>query len=228
MDTESNLQLRNASRRNSFEPRWPVVLVVAGVIALLTILRTRIVLMPDWFLYCLGGALLLPTVGVWLSSGHRRWVRIERTVTLVLCSLTEVMTLGTVGYLVCQMVIHPAGIEGRQLLTSSVASWVINIMVFSLLYWQIDRGGPERRLSDSGPKPDWLFPQTGAPEQAPDDWRPTYVDYLHLSFSTATAFSTTEVAPMTSRAKLMMMFEGGVSLVTLVVVASRAINIIGS
>jgi hypothetical protein len=68
----------------------------------------------------------------------------------------------------------------------------------------------------------------GAPESAPPGWQPRFVDYLSLGYSTATAFSATEVAPMTSRAKLLMMLESTISLVTLVLVASRAINILGN
>ena len=77
-------------------------------------------------------------------------------------------------------------------------------------------------------KPDWLFPQTGAPEDAPPDWRPTVVDYLFLGFSTATAFSPTDALPLTSRAKMLMMLESTISLATIVIVASRAINILGN
>jgi uncharacterized membrane protein len=66
------------------------------------------------------------------------------------------------------------------------------------------------------------------PEEAPADWRPTYVDYLFLSFSTAMAFSTTNTIPLKTRAKILMMVESMVSLATLVIVASRAINILSS
>ena len=75
---------------------------------------------------------------------------------------------------------------------------------------------------------DWLFPQVGAGDAAPPDWRPVFVDYLYLAFSTATAFSTTDAAPLTPRAKVLMMLEAAVSLTTMVVVASRAINVLAS
>ena len=76
--------------------------------------------------------------------------------------------------------------------------------------------------------PDWLFPQESAPGGVQADWRPMFVDYLFLSYSTATAFSATDVPPLTRRAKLLMMAESTISLVTMVVVASRAINVLGS
>jgi uncharacterized membrane protein len=101
-------------------------------------------------------------------------------------------------------------------------------LLFSLLYWRMDRGGPEARANDAGTRPDWLFPQSGAPDDAPPGWRPTFVDYLFLAYSTATAFSPTDALPLTSRAKMLMMLESSISLSTLVVVASRAINILGA
>ena len=96
-----------------------------------------------------------------------------------------------------------------------------------MLYWQLDRGGPGARENREQVRPDWQFPQTGCPDNAPADWRPAFVDYLFLGYSTATAFSPTDALPLSSRAKLLMMLESTISLVTIVVVASRAINILG-
>jgi hypothetical protein len=131
-------------------------------------------------------------------------------------------------YLITEMTRRSGEVSGIQLLTSSVGMWVVNVLTFSLLYWQIDRAGPEARANDASPRPDWLFPQEGAREDIPPDWRPTFVDYLFLGYSTATAFSTTDVMPLTSRAKMLMMLESTISLVTIVAVMSRAINILGS
>lgn len=79
-----------------------------------------------------------------------------------------------------------------------------------------------------GSRPDWLFPQTGVPDEAPLDWRPTFIDYLFLAFRAAMAFSPTDALPLTSRAKMLMMIESSSSHLTVVVVVSRAINILGS
>jgi hypothetical protein len=127
------------------------------------------------------------------------------------------------------MIHHSSEISGLQLLASSIAVWVNNVLAFALLYWQIDRGGPEARLNLAGTMPDWLFPQEGAVTgTVPQGWRPSFVDYLYLSYSSATAFSTTDVMPLTSRAKMLMMLESTIALVTLVIVAARAINILGN
>ncbi len=210
------------------EPRWPLVLATLGVLCVLTFLPARIRLFPSWFPYVIGTALLLPMALVWLSGGRPRWLRVERTTTLVFSVLGEAVTLTTVLYLVVEMLNRPQDFSGRQLLTSSIGAWITNVLAASLVYWRIDRGGPEARANNTGTKPDWLFPQTGVPAEAPPHWRPTYVDYLFLAFSTAMAFSPADALPLTSRAKMLMMLESAVSLLTLVTVAARAINILGS
>ncbi|MGE5295897.1 MAG: hypothetical protein ACM3VT_13815 [Solirubrobacterales bacterium] len=103
---------------------------------------------------------------------------------------------------------------------------ITNVLAFSLLYRQLDRGGPGARENLEYVKPDWQSPQTGCPDDALAGWQPTFVDYLFLGYSTATAFSPTDALPLSSRAKLLMMLESTISLVTIVVVASRAINIL--
>jgi len=211
------------------EPRWPVGLTILAVMLLLALLPGPIRLLPMWFTYAVGGVVLVPIAAVGLTSARARWRRAERTVTLLFFAVTAVGSLANLANVILAMGRKPAGITGLQLLASSVAVWVTNVLTFALLFWQMDRGGPEARVSHTGTFTDWLFPQESAPAgHVPDDWRPTFVDYLYLSYSTATAFSTTEVAPLTVRAKLLMMLESTIALVTIVVVASRAINIFGS
>ena len=210
------------------EARWPVALAITAVLFLLAILPERVRLLPAWLPYLVGIAVLVPMAGVTQASARARWLRIERAVTLLFVVFAGVGTVANLANLIGEMIRRSAEISGLQLLTSSVAVWVSNVLAFSLLYWQMDRGGPEARVNDAGTRPDWLFPQTGAGDDAPPDWRPTFVDYLFLGFSTATAFSPTDALPLTSRAKMLMLIESSISLATIVVVASRAINILGS
>ena len=210
------------------EPRWPVVLAVLAAILMVVLLPERVVLFPAWFPYVIGIALILPMAAVGLSTEKARWLRVERTIMLLFIVAMGVGTLANLASLIGAMVRRSGEVGGLQLFASSIVVWVSNVLIFSLLYWRIDRGGPEARVNNAGTRPDWLFPQTGAPEDAPPDWRPTFVDYLFLGFSTATAFSPTDALPLTSRAKMLMMLESTMSLGTIVVVASRAINILGS
>jgi uncharacterized membrane protein len=173
--------------------------------------------------------MLVPIAAVGLTSARGRWLSIERAVTLVFVAAMAILGIANLMNLIHVMAQRPADITGVQLLASSVGFWVTNVVMFSLLYWQIDRGGPEARVNRSYKRTDWLFPQESAPEaDVPPGWSPTFIDYLYLAYSTATAFSTTEVAPLTARAKLLMMLESSLSLVIIVVVLARAINIFGS
>jgi hypothetical protein len=210
------------------EPRWPVVLTILAVVFLLAVLPGRIRLFSTWAIYVMGIALITPIMAVHLSGAKARWQRIESAVLLLFIAVGEVVTLVNLGHLISAITGRSMGLSGMQLLTSSVAVWVTNVLMFSLLYWNMDRGGPEARMNNTNYKPDWLFPQAEAGEDAPPNWCPTFVDYLFLGYTTATAFSPTEALPATSRAKMLMMIQSAISLVTIVIVASRAINILGN
>jgi hypothetical protein len=222
------MSMKEPAQAPRIEPRWPVALAILAVLFVLAVLPERIRLFPIWLPYVVGIAVLVPMAAVALTAGKASWLRVERTITLLFFVVAGVGTLANLVNLIGAMVRRPAEIGGMQLLTSSIGVWVTNVLMFSLLYWQIDRGGPGARANKASTKPDWLFPQTGAGKDVPPDWRPTFVDYLFLGFSTATAFSPTDALPLTSRAKMLMMLESTISLVTIVVVASRAINILGS
>jgi len=210
------------------EPRWPAAMTVLLLLLLLEVLPGRIKLFPQWVRYVLASMVLVPMAGVTLSAADARWLRIERTATFLFVLFAGGTTVSTLGVLIGAMVRRSTEIGGLQLLTSSIAVWALNVAVFALLYWQLDRGGPEPRANRAPVRPDWQFPQVGAPEDAPPGWLPTFVDYLFLAFATAAAFSPTDALPMTSRAKLLMMLQSTIALVTIVAVASRAINILGN
>lgn len=210
------------------EPRWPVALAVIGVSVLLAQLPDRVRTFPFWVPYVLGFALVVPMAAIVLTKGRERWLRAERTTTLIFFAVAGSGMVANLSQLIAEMVTGSRHVDGLQLLTSSVAIWVDNVLTFSLLYWQIDRGGPEARATNASTRPDWLFPQDGARDSVPPDWRPTFVDYLFLGYSTGTAFSAADTLPLTSRAKILMMIESAISLVTIVAVMSRAIGILGS
>jgi hypothetical protein len=211
------------------EARWPVVVTILAVVLLLAWLPGPIRLLPLWATYVIGGAVLAPIAAVGISAARASWLRAERASTLFFCVAMAVASVANLSNVIFAMAHKPGGITGLQLLASSVAVWVNNVMTFALLYWQLDRGGPEARVRHARVPKDWLFPQESAPAgDVPAAWHPAFVDYLYLAYSTATAFSTTDVMPLTARAKLLMMLESTIALVTIVVVASRAINIFGS
>ena len=211
------------------ERRWPVAVAILAVVFVLTILPGRVRALPAWCLWVAAAVVLAPMAAVALSTSKVRWLRLESIITLLFVALSAVGNFVALGYLIVAMVRRSAEIPGLVLFTSSVALWINNVLVFSLLYWQVDRGGPGARAADERRHPDFFFTQQGAPPEAmPPGWRPSFLDYLFLAFSTATAFSPTDVVPLTSRAKMMMMLESSISLATIVVVGARAINVLGS
>lgn len=211
------------------EARWPVALAIAVVCLLLAVLPERVRIFPEWVLWASAGMVLLPLLLVTLSASKAFWQRVETVATLTFVAFAGMAVILFLAKLLHDIIGGSTQVSGLALLSSSVALWCVNVLMYSLLYWQMDRGGPSRRTDADGTLRDWSFPQDGAPEgQVRRGWKPSYPDYLFLSFSTATAFSTTEVAPFTTRAKLLMMAEAATSLITLALVAARAINILGS
>jgi hypothetical protein len=210
------------------EPRWPVTLTIIAEIFLLGLLPSRVKTFPAWVMRAVLITTILPMAALDVFAKKSRWLRIERIVLLPFFVISAFVLIDGLGFLLSAMLRPEAHVSGIQLLESSIAGWTGNVLIFSLAYWRIDRGGPEGRCNHVNTKPDWLFPHEGAAKDVPPDWRPTFVDYLFLAFCTATAFSPTDVLPLTSRAKLLMMAESAISLVTIIAIAARAINILGT
>ena len=100
------------------------------------------------------------------------------------------------------------------------------MIAFALWFWSLDRGSPTyHSLGEPGP-PDFLFSAMLKDAQSGADWRPGFIDYLYLAFTNATALSPADTLPLTGRAKLLMMLQACVSLLTIVIVAARAVNIL--
>ena len=111
------------------------------------------------------------------------------------------------------------------LLASGGAIWLTNVIAFGLWYWDLDRGGAAARARGGG-QPAFVFPEMSYPQYVGADWYPKFMDYLHLSFTTAMAFSPTDVSAIRPWAKLLMMAEEAVSLVVALLVVARAVNIL--
>ena len=116
--------------------------------------------------------------------------------------------------------------DANVLLASGGAIWLSNVIAFGLWYWDLDRGGPAARARGSGRQPAFVFPEMVNPQYVAPGWYPKFVDYLHLSFTAATAFSPTDVSAIRPWAKLMMMAEEAISLLVAILVVSRAVNIL--
>jgi hypothetical protein len=210
------------------ESRWPPALAIFVVLCLLAALPGHVKVMPVWVSYLAAVAVIVPMAAVRLTSGNTLWLSIERVMIILLAAAYVANTIAELADMIGVITLHPSGNNAFSLLSSSVAIWVANVLTFSLLYWQIDRGGPYARASKLSVKPDWVFPQPATPEDLPPDWRPLFLDYLYLGYNTATAFSPTDALPLTHRAKMLMMIESTISLLTMVIILARAINVLPS
>jgi hypothetical protein len=112
------------------------------------------------------------------------------------------------------------------LLASGGAIWLSNVIAFGLWYWDLDRGGAAARARGSGSMPAFVFPEMTNHEYVRPGWKPRFLDYLYLSFTTAMAFSPTDVSAIRPWAKLMMMAEEAISLLVAILVVARAVNIL--
>ena len=170
-------------------------------------------------LLLLGLMALSPTLGP--RVGRR-----ERAAALGLVGLLATANAATLVALVHRLV-DGAPSDGRTLLAAAAGVWLTNVVAFALGYWELDRGGPHARLdpADQG-LPDLLFPQDTDARIAPPGWRPGFADYLFTSLTASTAFSPTDVMPLTPRAKLLVGLQSLVSLLTVGLVAARAVNVL--
>ncbi len=97
--------------------------------------------------------------------------------------------------------------------------------MFALWFWEYDRGGPAARAHGTADMPDLLFPQL-TDEHMASKWEPIFLDYLYVSFTNSTAFSPTDTLPLSRWAKLLFALQAAISLVTVALIAARAVNIL--
>jgi hypothetical protein len=214
----------------SVEPRWPIALAISFFIALSIALRIaqphRESLGPDWLVPCIEIAMLLTLLAADPARINARAKWLRRVSLALTLSLSAVAVLST-GILVADLIHGGKATESAgNLLASGVVIWLGNCLVFSLIYWLLDSGGPLARYRGEHPHPDIAFTQQMSPELAPPDWRPQYVDYLILGLTTNTAFSPTDVLPMAPWAKATMALQALIALMVVGLVVARAVNVL--
>ena len=182
----------------------------------------------------LGPAWLIPVVELLMlalllaadptHAAKRR--RSLRRASLVLVVILAGAVLASTAALIADLVRGGKATDSATtLLASGGLTWLGNVLVFGLLYWLLDSGGPVARYRKERPYPDIAFPQHMAPELAPPGWLPRYVDYAVLGLTTSTAFSPTDALPMRPWVKLMMAAQSVISLVLVGLVIARAVNV---
>ena len=210
----------------SGEARWPpiaaVVIVMALNIALRLWLPREAAIRVEWLVPSIEAALLITLVTSDPSGPVER--RRMRRIALILVGLLVLAALWATALLVDDLIRGTkVSNSPSELLASGAVVWLGNNLAFALLYWLFDGGGPTTRSRRRTPV-DFAFTQQMSPEIAPPGWRPVFLDYLHLGFTNATAFSPTDVMPLTHRAKYAMLVQSSLALALFGLVVARAVN----
>jgi uncharacterized membrane protein len=199
-------------------PRWPAAVALLAAGAIHALVSDDLTLGPRILLLSIVAVLLIPLIFAHLR-GH---ARLTRSLALGLVALVTTAVAASVFLLISTL--PGSGSPSTVLLRDAALIWVVNVLTFAVWYWEIDGGGPAWRRRDSHVSEDFLFPQMSRDERASPNWSPGFLDYLFLAFNTSTAFSPTDTAVLSRRAKVLTMIQSLLSLMAIAVLAARAIN----
>lgn len=204
-----------------------VVFVLLGVVS-----RAReweLLGLPWWMWLLIAVPALLLTIDLYLTDRGSGLLR-SRRAALVLLGLLVLGNLAALTVLVTGLVTASASdLTGGELLLTAFAIWSADAIVFGIWFWELEGGGPVARMhAPARTAGDFQFPQDENPQRAPEGWRPHAWDYLYVSLTNSIAFSPTDTMPLSIRAKALMGLESVISAVTVLLVAARAVNVLGS
>jgi hypothetical protein len=212
-----------ATSNHAADPHWVPIVSFLAVGVLYLAIPPRLSPGPNWLL--LAVVLSLVVAGIHLRKGGYE-LSLER-LRLALSGVITLALVWSLGKLIAGLSAHrdtPA-----ELFRSAAALWAANVLVFASWYWKLDAGGPHKRAM-RGAHTDgaFFFPQMSADmkDWSNRPWQPGFVDYLFLAFNTSTAFSPTDVAPLTPWAKLLMMAQSIISIGTITILCARAVNLL--
>jgi uncharacterized membrane protein len=206
------------------EPFWPAQVTILAAIVLQLTLPSRLTVGPTWLIPVFEAVLLF---GMFLATPRQleHEHRVRRRAALGLTAFVSAANIVSLGLLTHYLLHHTVS-TGQRLIVAGVVIWLTNFLIFGLWYWELDRGGPGKRASGHDRAPDFLFPQMNDDAVQPRNWRPQFIDYLYVSLTNAAAFSPTDTMPLTPMAKIIMGIQSLVSLVTIGLIVSRAVNIL--
>ena len=206
------------------ESRLILNLAVGLVIVLqLTLPKTLNITLP-WAI-CAFEASILLLVNIFEPRRINSESGRARQLSLTLAAVMSLTNLYSVGRLISEL-LNGQIQDAKGLLITGGSIWFTNVIVFALWFWEFDRGGPGARASATKQIPDFLFPQMSDPALASPHWSSSFFDYLYISFTNSSAFSATDVLPLTRWAKALMLLQSVTSLIVVALVVARAVNIL--
>jgi hypothetical protein len=208
------------------EPRWQVILALLAVAGIYMALPKELIIGPAWLLPVLVVVLLVPTVFAHRTGRHS----LNHVLGIV---ISAIITFGLIASVVLLVATIPEGKgSALALLRSGGALWLTNVLVFALWYWRLDGGGPRRRETEQAfGSRSFVFPQMQIEKMerktfGVDGWRPGFLDYLFIAFTTSSTFGPTDAPVLTQWAKLLTMTQIFISLTIMVLLISRAVGVL--
>ena len=225
----SEAEARAEGRREAAPAAFVALLVFIALAVVSWAQGWHLLGLPWWVWLLIAVPALLLTIDLSLSYRGEGLVR-SRRVAILLLGLLALGNFAAVAILVAGLVTSKSSqLSGGELLFTGFAIWSADVIVFGLWFWEVDAGGPAARLLASARSArDFQYPQDGDPQHRDNDWRPQVWDYLYVSLTNSIAFSPTDTMPLSLRAKAMMGFESAIAAITVLLVAARAVNVLGS
>ena len=223
-------------RQHPGEVRLPAALAVVTAIGLYAALPQRLLLAPRLVVPLLELLLFVPLVAAnpRRMTRDNRWLRKLSIALVLLIALTNACAL----VLLVRALVSGQAEDGSSLLTAAGQVWLTNVLMFALLFWELDRGGPVARTQTSRPGlpvADFRFPQdedhdaigeVAARSAARSGWVPGFIDYLYVSVTNSSAFSPTDTMPLSPRVKLLMAIESVSALMLSILVIARGVSLL--
>lgn len=210
--------------KRTHDPLWHMYLGVIAVVVLQGLTSYQFLPFNKAWLIAIE-LLLLIAIAVFTSEGYGVLSKSRRNLVIILIAIIAAFNVISLILLIDALLFGYEGISGLSMLANGLVIYITNILMFALLYWELDGGGPDRRTSRQI-KRDFLFTQMDITKYAESNWLPGYTDYLYLSTTNVTNFASADVRPISHRAKMLMMIQALVAVVTVLLVLARAINIL--
>ncbi|MFF0446389.1 hypothetical protein ACFYT4_08230 [Streptomyces sp. NPDC004609] len=208
------------------EARWPMAGAVVAVMALTLLVPDDLRLGPPWLLPLVEGLLLVAQIAGDPGRIDSRSAAL-RTASIALVGVLALSSIWSTVRLVDDL-LHggPETDSATGLFQAGGIVWFSTVLTFSLLYFELDSGGPAARAHHMPTTPELAFPQQLSADLKAAQWRPRFIDYLYLGLTNSTAFSPTDVMPLAPWAKIAMAAQSLVSLLVLGLVIARAVNVL--
>ena len=223
------LQAQDAARSGESMPaehRWPVVVAIAVALVLFGLVDPSLHVVPKWIVVGIVVVGVLPLI---VLNPHRltRETRWSRRIGIGVAVAFAIAAQVNVVIIVLALV--EGGLVGTTVLLNAGAVWIVQVIVFALIFWELDGGGPvARRVEGSRDRfpRHFRFPQQEGGEETADRWQPAFVDYAYVALTNMVAFSPADTMPLTHTAKLLMGWQAVTGFTMLALVIARAVSII--